>query len=1525
MNVQDRIKLFDPKYRQNANNSQPPRNPYVPKRPSNQIKSVQNINNKKLLPKSKYISKENDLLIYQYPIIKFNDYEQVYCRNILILGTNELPFIENFINFCSKISYEDDIRYKSPSIKENYMKPFSIYNIKLENNIRIICFPEFNSKNDNFKDKKTFLTLLRIFEQITTRIDFVLFLYNDKLLELNECEKICLFILFNLFGESLKKNIIFLFDTKSNESSNINKEKVLNCIFSNNNNDNEHSFVNQLNFLKNCEFITMNNKIIFESNKGIIKNDWDNLMNNNKYILFKITSPYRNYVLEKRKNLFSDIFNFGESKMKNIVKELFTYLKEELSYWIDFLINVKKIFEIDISPILLQLYNEFYKVNDKVINIKDDNISFINVENIDEVVYLLSNINYFNLKEILFKNCGINNKHLNILGIIFGNNLVNLNLSNNNISVINIFNNKTYPNLIYLDLSNNNISDISLLFNSKMIKLKKLNLSHNIINELKDIEKNNFELIEYLDLSYNKIVDINILAKTKFENILELFLSFNEIKDCDVFSIMSLKTLNKLYLSNNRIEKIDINKLLENLGYNCSKLLLKIEKDDVDENNYDLSFNYSNEKNIKFNYLIKISEINNFLNNLCFKNIQDLTLEGINCLELLENKSLKELKLLDIKMKDIEDLSIFDKIHFLDIKEINLGSNKIKKGLNSLNIFKAIKTKKIKIDKNDSKTFYSKIELENPKIDINLIIDDLEFLNYNIINGIESISISNCNIDKLEYLNSQNFQNLKTIELKNNYLENKETLLSLHSFSKQKNSNNIIINSIDNNLNPNLIKDLFEDFFKMESCYSLYSDNLIKVEYISPIKFSVLINYNKLIDIPTFNKCKKIQINNTNLNNINFLDNKNLISLKEMNLDSNKLENLNEINKILTNNINEEINISIRNNNIYQGLYELDNNLNKKNKKINNIKVQLDENKEKHKITVFYNKLIFDYYININNSLDILKKINLENIKYLDLANIELKNIDFLSNTSLKNLKELNLDNNKIEDISLLKKENIVFNDIQIFEIINNHITQGIEILKNEFVTKCLCMYIDISSLEEKHKVSIFFEDPIYSFEIYINEINDLKAIIENYKNPIKFIPFKGLENKIEKLLPPEKILANGCVAENSYDEINIIINNTRNYTKRNPYISINSNEEENSPIIIDNGSDYIKAGLSGEKDPRVVFPSCVGYPKYFSKKEFFVGNDAEDRKRNLRLKFPIEYGVVEYFGDMEKIWEHIFTNELRVAPEEHNVMLTEVSMNPKRYRESMAQIMFETFRVPGLYIANQAVLALYSAGKCTGMVVDSGDAVTQIVPVFDGFSLPHAIGKLYFGGRDLTKYMQQLLDVTGQSLTVTASKEITKAIKEKSCYVALDFEDELKSVEDFDYRLPDDKHVIVRDQRIKCPEAFFRPSLIGKEGLGISNYCNFLIQKCDIDIRKDLYNCIVLSGGNTMFKGLPERLTKEIKYFAPDSMKEEIKVIASPERKFAVWNGGSILSQISTFESSWITKTEYEESGTTIVHNKCF
>ena len=161
--------------------------------------------------------------------------------------------------------------------------------------------------------------------------------------------------------------------------------------------------------------------------------------------------------------------------------------------------------------------------------------------------------------------------------------------------------------------------------------------------------------------------------------------------------------------------------------------------------------------------------------------------------------------------------------------------------------------------------------------------------------------------------------------------------------------------------------------------------------------------------------------------------------------------------------------------------------------------------------------------------------------------------------------------------------------------------------------------------------------------------------------------------------------------------------------------------------------------------------------------------------------------------------------------------------------------------------------------------------------------------------------------------------------IKEKACYVALDLEEELKSVRNLPYKLPDDTEVNIKDQRILCPEALFKPSIIGYDGIGIGDSCYYSIQKCDIDIRKELYNCICLSGGNTMFKRFPERLKKEIKALAPESMKEEIKIFSPTERKFSVWIGGAILSSISTFENMWITKAEYEESGSCIIHRKCF
>ena len=291
----------------------------------------------------------------------------------------------------------------------------------------------------------------------------------------------------------------------------------------------------------------------------------------------------------------------------------------------------------------------------------------------------------------------------------------------------------------------------------------------------------------------------------------------------------------------------------------------------------------------------------------------------------------------------------------------------------------------------------------------------------------------------------------------------------------------------------------------------------------------------------------------------------------------------------------------------------------------------------------------------------------------------------------------------------------------------------------------------------------------------------------------------------------------------------------------------------------------------------------------------------------------------------MEKIWGHTFNNELCASPEEHNVMLTEVPQNPKSNREKMTQLMFETFYVPKFYIANPATLSIYAVGKFTGLVVDLGDGISQFNPIIDGYPINKIIIQK-LGGRDLTEYMFQKIQENVLSFNISASKEIAKNIKEKICYVALDFEDENKSIEPFDYELPDGTHLIPKEQRVICPEILFNPEIIGIEIniYNIGETCNNLIQKCDINYRKDFYNNIVLSGGTSMFNGLPERLAKEVKVYAPYPMKEEVKVIDSLCRKYAAWIGGSTLSSISAFDENWITKDEYEEYGVNIVHKKC-
>lgn len=403
------------------------------------------------------------------------------------------------------------------------------------------------------------------------------------------------------------------------------------------------------------------------------------------------------------------------------------------------------------------------------------------------------------------------------------------------------------------------------------------------------------------------------------------------------------------------------------------------------------------------------------------------------------------------------------------------------------------------------------------------------------------------------------------------------------------------------------------------------------------------------------------------------------------------------------------------------------------------------------------------------------------------------------------------------------------------------------------------------------------------------------------------------------------------------------MLNNNEN---ENLQSNIQSNIQlnENTHLVVDNGSGMVKAGFSGEDAPRCIFPSIIGRTKYQKiqinrnvntnantntnrENEVFIGEDAQSKRGVLKLNYPIEHGVVTNWDDMQLLWKYTFDNQLRVDPTEHNVLLTEAPQNPKKNREKMTEIMFEIFKVPGTFIAIQGVLSLYASGRTTGIVMDIGDGVTHTIPVYEGYYIPHAVNRYDLAGRDITDYMMRLLEEKGNRFSTSSDREIVRRIKEKFTYCASDYESEIKLYKTRNmtrrYTLPDGTIITLNEEMFKAPEVLFNPELAGKELNGIDYMINNSIQTTDMDVRSALYSNIVLSGGTTTIKNLDKRLEKEINRLKPPKLKP-VTVIAPNERKYSVWLGGSILTSLHTFNSAWIKREDYDECGSHIIHKKC-
>lgn len=367
---------------------------------------------------------------------------------------------------------------------------------------------------------------------------------------------------------------------------------------------------------------------------------------------------------------------------------------------------------------------------------------------------------------------------------------------------------------------------------------------------------------------------------------------------------------------------------------------------------------------------------------------------------------------------------------------------------------------------------------------------------------------------------------------------------------------------------------------------------------------------------------------------------------------------------------------------------------------------------------------------------------------------------------------------------------------------------------------------------------------------------------------------------------------------------------------------------EELQSIVIDNGTGFTKAGFGGEDAPRIVFPTVVGRPKnnleIIQEKDCYIGEEIRLKMDLLDLKYPMENGFIKNWDDMEKLWFHTFYNEIKVEPEEFSVLLSETPLNPRSSREKTIQIMFESFSIAGFHTSFQSLLSLYTAGKTTGLVFESGDGCSYSSCIYDGYDLYHSIIRSDLSGRDLTEYLIKLLNEKGHYFKNLKDEEMIRDLKEKTCYIALDYDQELKKLKESKgieklYQLPDGNFVNIEEERFKCTESLFQPSLIQLEDDGIHKMMHKSIGKCDKEIQELFSSNIVISGGNTMFQGFEKRLQKEMENLSS----QKIEIISSPERKYNSWIGGSIFTTLKNFIDVMVIKEQYDECGPSVLR-KC-
>ncbi|EFB20765.1 hypothetical protein PANDA_004559, partial [Ailuropoda melanoleuca] len=364
--------------------------------------------------------------------------------------------------------------------------------------------------------------------------------------------------------------------------------------------------------------------------------------------------------------------------------------------------------------------------------------------------------------------------------------------------------------------------------------------------------------------------------------------------------------------------------------------------------------------------------------------------------------------------------------------------------------------------------------------------------------------------------------------------------------------------------------------------------------------------------------------------------------------------------------------------------------------------------------------------------------------------------------------------------------------------------------------------------------------------------------------------------------------------------------------------------------LIIDLGSQYCKCGYAGEPRPTYFISSTVG--KRYSeaadagdtRKETYVGHELLNTEAPLKLMNPLKYGIVVDWDCVQSIWEYIFHTAMKILPEEHAVLVSDPPLSPSSNREKYAELMFETFGIPAMHVTSQSLLSIYSYGKTSGLVVESGHGVSHVVPISEGDVLPGLTARADYAGSDLTNYLLQLLNEAGHKFT-DDHLHIIEHIKKKCCYSALMPEQELGlCLEEMrvDYELPDGKLITIGQERFQCAEMLFKPTLVGSSQPGLPALTAACLDRCqEVGFKEEMAANVLLCGGCTMLDGFPERFQRELSLLCSG---DSPVVAAAPERKTSVWTGGSILASLQAFQQLWVSKEEFEERGSVAIYSKC-